>query len=80
MQFEIEPDLRSVTAQGRTFRVGDTVTWRRAPKVDATFASMGVSGCRIVGFGETETCETAAAIEAMGQTVGALVADLHPEQ
>lgn len=60
-------------------KIGDVVTWRKATPSDAKHVPLGVAHCKILAFGESEDGKPAAMIEAMGQEVGALLADLHLE-
>jgi hypothetical protein len=58
-------------------QVGDLVTWRKAGRPG--FEPLGIANCKVIELGESEGGEPAALIEAMGQQVGALIRDLHPQ-
>lgn len=64
---------------GRVLMAGDIVTWRKAPRPGSSVTPLGITGCKIISFGESEDGKPAALIEAMGQEVAALAEDLHRE-
>lgn len=77
---DVKPGLReAITIAGKKLRVGDTVTWRNAPKPGTSIVPVGVTGCKIISFGVDENGRDAALIEVLDQQVGAWLDDLHPE-
>jgi hypothetical protein len=62
-------------------KVGDIVTWRSGKSKTKGFMPMGISGCKVIGFGEAENGKPAATLDTgrFGE-VNAYVADLELEQ